>query len=101
MASETSKVGKRGTVVIPASLRRRYGIKEGSLVIAEERAEGVLIRPAAALPVEIYSPERRAEFLLSNAVDAEDYARARKEVQKLGLDPDSIPHYKPRKPTKA
>ena len=92
---ETSKVGKRGTVVIPAALRRRFGIEEGSLVIAEEREEGILIRPAVALPVEVYTPERRAEFLLSNAVDAKDYGRAREEVRKLGLDPDSIPHYKP------
>lgn len=85
-------------MVIPASLRRRYGIKEGALVIAEQRAEGVLFRPAAAVPVEIYSRERRAEFLLSNAVDAKGYARARKEVRKLGLDPDVIPHYNPTKP---
>lgn len=97
MAPGTTKVGKRGAVVIPAALRRRFGIEEGALVIAEERAEGVLIRPAAAFPVEIYSPERRAEFLLSNAVDAEDYARARKEVQKLGLNPDTISHYHPTK----
>lgn len=39
MPTEMSKVGKRGAVVIPASLRRRFGIKEGSLVIAEGRAE--------------------------------------------------------------
>ncbi len=58
MPAETSKVGKRGAVVIPASLRRRFGITEGSLVIAEERAEGVLIRPAAAFPLEMYTPER-------------------------------------------
>jgi AbrB family looped-hinge helix DNA binding protein len=95
MATEMSKVGKRGAVVIPASLRRRFGIKEGSLVIAEERAEGVLIRPAAAFPIEIYTPERRAEFLLSNAVDAKDSARAKEEVRKMGLDPKKIPHYKP------
>jgi AbrB family looped-hinge helix DNA binding protein len=92
---ETSKVGKRGTVVIPAALRRRFGLEEGSLVIAEEREEGVLIRPAIALPVEIYTPERRAEFLLSTAIDAEDYARAREAVRQLGLDPDSIADYKP------
>jgi len=92
---ETSKVGKRGTVVIPAPLRRRFGLEEGSLVIAEEREEGVLIRPAVALPVEIYTPERRAEFLLSTAIDAEDYAHARETVRQLGLDPDSIAHYKP------
>ena len=95
MITETSKVGKRGTVVIPATLRRRFGIEEGSLVIAEEREDGILIRPAVVLSVEVYTPERKAEFLLSNAIDAEDYARAREEVRKLGLDPDSIPHYKP------
>ena len=68
MSAKTSTVGKQGAVVIPASLRRRFGITEGSLVIAEERAEGVLIRPAAAFPLEMYTPERQAEFLLSNAV---------------------------------
>ncbi len=94
MFKETSKVGKRGTVVIPAPLRRRFGIKEGSLVIAEEREDGILIRPAVAMPVEVYTPERRAEFLLSNAIDAEDYARAKEEVRKMGLDPIAIPHHR-------
>ena len=95
MSSETSKVGKRGTVVIPVSLRRRFGIEEGTLVIAEETKEGVLIRPAVAVPIEVYSPQRRAEFLLSNAVDKRDYAKVVKEVRKMGLDPDTIPHHKP------
>lgn len=93
--AETTKVGKRGTIVIPARLRRRFGIAEGALVIAEEREEGVLIRPATALPLEIYTPERRAALLLSNAVGAKDYARAVKAVRRLGLDPPRIPHYKP------
>ena len=93
--SEASKVGKRGTVVIPARLRRQYGIEEGSLVIAEEHADGVLIRPAVALPVEQYTPQRKAEFLLSNAVDEQDYDWAVKEVLRMGLDPENIPHQKP------
>ena len=93
--SESGKVGKRGTFVIPARLRRRFGLVEGSEVIAEETLDGILIRPAATVPLEIYSPERRAEFILSNAVDEEDYARAKEEVGKLGLDPDSIPHAHP------
>ena len=63
MPQSTSRVGKRGTVVIPAALRRRFGIEEGSLVIAEDREEGI-----------------------------EDYARAKEEVRKMGLDPDTIPH---------
>jgi hypothetical protein len=45
--------------------------------------------------VEIYSPQRKAQFLLSNAVDAEDHARAVEEVRKLGVDPAIVPHIKP------
>jgi AbrB family looped-hinge helix DNA binding protein len=92
---ETSTVGEHGTVVIPKHLRQRFGLEEGALVIAEEREDGVLIRPALAKGVEIYTPERQAEFILSGAVDPEDYARAREEVRRLGLDPDAIPHHKP------
>lgn len=91
---ETSKVGKRGTVVISARFRRKFGIEEGSLVIAEEREDGVLIRPAVAVPVEVYTPQRKAEFLLSNAVSASDYRAAVKAVKKMGLDPRNIPHHR-------
>jgi AbrB family looped-hinge helix DNA binding protein len=80
---------------VPAKLRKRFGIEEGSLVTAEEREDGILIRPAVVVPVEKYSPERKAEFMLSNATSDADYRRARKAVQKLGLDPDSIPHRRP------
>jgi uncharacterized protein len=95
MPESTRRVGKRGTVVIPAALRRRFGIEEGSLVIAEDRDEGILIRPALAVPLESYTPERKAEFLLSNAVGGEDYARAEEEVRKMGLDPTAIAHHRP------
>lgn len=92
---EAVKVGKRGTVIVPAKLRKQFGIEEGSVVTAEAFRDGVLIRPAVVLPVERYTPERKAEFLLSSATDKKDYGRARKEVKKLGLDPDKIPHRRP------
>ena len=53
--------------------------------------DGELTCPPAALPVEVYSEERKAEFLLSNAVDEQDYAWARHEVLRLRLDPDQVP----------
>jgi AbrB family looped-hinge helix DNA binding protein len=96
MDAETAKIGKRGTIVIPAGLRRKYGFEEGSLVVAEAREEGVLLRPAVTLPMERYSSERKAEFLLNNAVTSEDYEWALKEVKKLGIDPKTIPHEKPK-----
>lgn len=52
-------------------------------------------RAAIVVSVERYTPQRKAEFLLSNAVDDTDYRRARKEVRNLGLDPNSIPHLRP------
>jgi AbrB family looped-hinge helix DNA binding protein len=93
---ETSRVGKRGAIVVPARMRRKFGIDEGSLVIAEERDDGILIRPAVAMPVEIYTPARVAEFLLSNAVNAKDYRAAVRAVRKLGIDPGAIAHERPR-----
>ena len=90
------KVGKRGAVIVPARLRRRYGIEEGRMVTAEAVEDGVLIRPAIVLPVERYSPERKAEFLLSTATTEGDYRRAKKLVEKMGLDPAKIPHQRPK-----
>ena len=92
---QAARVGKRGAIVVPAKLRQRFGIEEGSMVIAEEAEDGILIRPAVVIPVERYSPERKAEFLLSNAIDDADYRKAKKDVRKMGLDPDSVPHRRP------
>jgi len=64
-------------------------------LIAEPLPEGILLRPAMAISVEKYTPERKAQFLLNNTISAEDYAWAVKEVKKLGLDPENIPHEKP------
>jgi hypothetical protein len=71
------------------------GIEEGTLIIAEPREGGVLIRPAVVLPLENYTPDRKAQFLVSSAVDAADYAGAVAAVHAMGLDPSTIPHYKP------
>jgi AbrB family looped-hinge helix DNA binding protein len=97
MANAVAKVGRRGTIVVPASVRSRYGLEEGSQVVVEERPDGVLLRPVVMLPVEIYSSERKAEFLLNNTVSEADYKWAVKAVRKLGLDPGAIQHKRPGK----
>jgi len=93
--SETGKLGKKGVFTIPSALRKRFGLTDGSLVIAEERDDGILLRPAVATALEMYDDRRAAEFLLSNAVDAADYAKAREEVRALGVDPDAVGHRRP------
>ena len=91
---ETVSVGKGGDVPIPPSLRQLTGIDAGSIVTLEARDGEIIIRPLAD-EVELYTPERKAEFLLSNAVNAADYAAARAEVRKMGLNPDEILHDRP------
>jgi AbrB family looped-hinge helix DNA binding protein len=86
-------VGREGTVVLPDGLRKKYGLKEGSVLIAEERAEGILLRPDQAM--ELYTPERKAEFLLGNATTPEEYAEALDQVRRMGLDPERIDHFRP------
>lgn len=48
--TEVSVVGQRGTVTIAASLRDRLGIRDGDVMIQEERDGGVWFRPADVVP---------------------------------------------------
>jgi AbrB family looped-hinge helix DNA binding protein len=47
---QSARVGERGAIVVPAKLRKRFGIAKGSIVIAEEADGGILIRPAIVVP---------------------------------------------------
>jgi len=55
-------VNSRGVVTLPAKLRQSLGIKADDHLIAEATPDGLLLRPAVTLPVEIYTDERIAEF---------------------------------------
>jgi len=58
----TVVVNGRGVVTLPAKLRAALGIKADDQLIAETTPEGLLLRPAVTLPIEIYTGERIAEF---------------------------------------
>lgn len=66
------------------------------MVIAEGRPEGVLLRPVVTLPFEKYTRQRKAEFLRNNSVTLEDYSWAVHKIRKMGIDPKTIPHEKPK-----
>lgn len=58
----TLTMTSRGVVTLPAKLRRALGLKTDNQLIAETTPEGLLLRPAVTLPVEIYSGKRIREF---------------------------------------
>ena len=55
-------ITRRGVITLPARLRRALGLRAEDQLIAEVTPEGLLLRPAITLPVEVYSRERVREF---------------------------------------
>ena len=58
----TLTLTSRGVVTLPPKLRRALGLKAEDQLIAETTPEGLLLRPAVTLPVEIYGEKRIREF---------------------------------------
>ncbi|HLZ72168.1 MAG TPA: AbrB/MazE/SpoVT family DNA-binding domain-containing protein [Dehalococcoidia bacterium] len=69
----STRVGKRGTLVIPATFRHALGLEEGTTVTAEEFDGGVLIRPVIG---DDFSEEERAA-LIAEAIKS--YATLRED----------------------
>lgn len=58
----TVTINSRGVVTLPAKLRQAMGLKADDQLIAETTPQGLLLRPAVTLPLELYTPERVQEF---------------------------------------
>jgi AbrB family looped-hinge helix DNA binding protein len=58
----TLTVNGRGDITLPAKMRDAIGLKADDTLIAEITPEGILLRPAMSLPVEIYTRKRLREF---------------------------------------
>ena len=63
----TLTINNRGVVTLPAKLRHALGLKANDQLIAETTPQGLLLRPAVTLPLELYTPERLREFDFAEA----------------------------------
>lgn len=77
--SKVIAINERGTLTLPRDMRQRFGLKEAGQVVAEETAEGILLRPGITVALEIYSAKRIAEFERSDAELAPFVSRLRKK----------------------
>jgi AbrB family looped-hinge helix DNA binding protein len=73
----TVTISSRGVVTLPAKLRNALGLKTDDHLIAETTPEGILLRPAVTLPLELYTAAREREFDRSEAELADLLARKR------------------------
>ena len=60
---EAIKLGKNGQLAIPRAVMKRLNLKGDETLLLEVSDDGVIrLRPAAVLPIEIYSEKRIREF---------------------------------------
>ena len=55
-------INERGVITIPAALRQAFGLKANDELIVEGSQEGILLRPAVSVPIELYTEGRIDEF---------------------------------------
>jgi bifunctional DNA-binding transcriptional regulator/antitoxin component of YhaV-PrlF toxin-antitoxin module len=61
------EINERRALTMPKEIRERFGWTKGGAAIIKVTAEGILLAPGAAFPIEIYTPERLAEFAAEEA----------------------------------
>jgi AbrB family looped-hinge helix DNA binding protein len=54
---ENIVVSGRGQITLPASMRRRLGIKAGGVLVVEDRKGELVLRPAAVVELDTYTDE--------------------------------------------
>lgn len=77
----TLTVTSRGVITLPAKLRQALGLKADDQLIAETTPEGLLLRPAVTLPIEVYSDKRVREFDEAEAELEQVLARRKKPAR--------------------
>ncbi len=74
LMSETLLVSSRGQITLPASVRKRLGIKGGDVVILEERGNEVVLKPGAVFEIELYSDAQIAQWDAQDQISEKERA---------------------------
>ncbi len=85
-------MGKRGTIVVPAKLRKRLGLSDGCFLLLTEKPDSFEIQLARLELAEPDGRRRQASSILSSAQNLGEYLAAIEEVRRMGLEPEEIPH---------
>jgi len=85
MPVDTVKLGRNGQLSLPRAVMKRLHLQGNETLLLDVTDDGVIrLRPAAVLPIELYTPERIAEFESESEVDAVTRAAVRKALAHAG-----------------
>jgi len=78
-------LGRNGQLSLPRSIIKRLHLQGNETLLLDVSDDGViLLRPAVVLPIEMYTPERTAEFEHESEVDADTRAAVRRALGRAG-----------------
>ncbi len=80
---ETVRLGRNGQLSLPRAVMKRLHLRGNETLLLDVSEDGAIrLRPAAVLPVEIYTPERIVGFERETEVDEETRKAVRRAVRK-------------------
>ncbi|HEY8241623.1 MAG TPA: AbrB/MazE/SpoVT family DNA-binding domain-containing protein [Kiritimatiellia bacterium] len=81
-ASNHARVSSKGQIVIPANLRKKFHIEEGTRVIVEERTDGILLRPVTHDSIDrLFGILKRPPGSKSFAEEWAEHKREEREIE--------------------
>lgn len=80
---DTVKLGRNGQLSLPRAVMKRLHLQGSETLLLDVSEDGVIrLRPAAVLPIEVYTPERVAEFERESEVEAATRSAVRKALSR-------------------
>jgi AbrB family looped-hinge helix DNA binding protein len=79
---ENIVVSGRGQITLPASMRRRLGIKGGGVLVAEERKGELVLRPAAVVELDTYTDEEISTWDSEDRLSTGERSRVLKKLSR-------------------
>ena len=73
----TLVVSSRGQITLPASTRKRLGIRGGDIVILEDRGGEIVLKPGVVLEMQSYDDEQIAQWDADDRLDDSERRRIR------------------------
>ena len=73
--NETLVVSSRGQITLPATLRKRQGIKGGDVMILEDRGDELVLKPGMVVELQLYGDEQIARWDAEDSLSDEERTR--------------------------
>ena len=82
---ELLTVSARGQVTLPATLRRKLGLKRGDVLVLESQGERILLKPQAAF--DRYDDDQIEQWVVEDRLDGDERRRIIEALKQSGRSP--------------